>query len=448
MTDAPTVRFAPSPTGRLHVGNARVALVNWLFARSQGGSFRLRHDDTDADRSTLEFIAGIEADLQWLGLDWDTRVQQSDRQEAYIAAADALRSKGRLYPCYETPEELGLKRKTQLAAGKPPVYDRAALSLSPSEREAFENGGRVPHWRFQLESGRMGWIDLVHGDMELDAAALSDPVLIREDGTPLYTLTSVVDDAEFAITHVIRGDDHIANTLPQIQLFAALGSAAPAFAHLALLTGPAGESLSKRLGSASIESFRYQGLEAMAVNSLLARLGTSDPVEARTNLDEIAAGFDLSRFGRSPAKFDPAELETINPKVLHDTPFDAIAPRLGDFVGELATEPFWEMVRPNLHVFSDVAIWREVVVGPLTPVIENAGFATAAADLLPSEPWSEATWPEWTGAVKVATGAKGRDLFHPLRLALTGQDKGPEMKKLLPLIGRARAVARLAGEPA
>jgi glutamyl-tRNA synthetase len=448
MTSCPVVRFAPSPTGRLHVGNARVALVNWLFAKSQGGTFILRHDDTDADRAIHDAIEAIEADLLWLGLEWDQRIQQSDRQDAYDTAIATLKKSGRLYPCFETAEELSLKRKVQLAAGNPPIYDRAAQSLTPAGRKAFEADGRNPHWRFQMEPGRVGWPDLVHGDLDLDAGALSDPVLIREDGTPLYTLTSVVDDIEFGVSHVIRGEDHIANTVPQSQLFQALGGKAPGFAHLALLTGPNGKSLSKRLGSASVESFREQGFEAVTLTSLLARLGTSDPVEPRADLGEVVAGFDIARFGRSPTKFDSAELEILNPKVLHRIPFTAVTDRLQAAVGELATEAFWEMVRPNLNVFSDVSGWASVVTGPITPVIEDAEFASKAAVLLPLDPWSDETWPTWTGAIKAATGAKGRDLFHPLRLALTGQEKGPEMKKLLPLIGRDRVAARLAGKMA
>ena len=445
---APIVRFAPSPTGRLHVGNARIALVNWLFAQSLGGVFMLRHDDTDADREVHDAIAAIEADLKWLGLDWSQWVQQSDRQDAYDKAIETLKASGRLYPCFETAEELSLKRKVQLAAGKPPVYDRAALALTEVERKELEKEGRTPHWRFQLEPGRVGWADLVHGDMDLDAGALSDPVLIRKDGTPLYTLTSVVDDLEFGVTHVIRGEDHIANTVPQIQLFQALGGDAPGFAHMALLTGPNGESLSKRLGSASVESFREKGFEAVALTSLLARLGTSDPVEPQVNLEEIVAGFDIARFGRSPTKLDPADLEILNPKVLHRTPFAAVSDRLQDAIGDLATQAFWEMARPNLNVLSDVSGWANVVTGPMMPVIEDAEFATKAAEFLPPDPWSDETWSAWTGAIKAATGAKGRDLFHPLRLALTGRDKGPEMKNLLPLIGRARVAARLAGETA
>lgn len=446
------VRFAPSPTGRLHVGNARQALVNWLFARAQGGRFLLRLDDTDSERSTAAYAAGIEEDLRWLGLDWDEKAVQSERLDRYAAAAERLRAAGRLYACYETPEELGLKRKVALAAGRPPIYDRAALALTDEERARLEAEGRRPHWRFRLLAGEIAWEDMVRGPVSFLGEKLSDPVLIREDERPLYTLTSVVDDIELAVTHVIRGEDHVANTAVQVQLFEALSglssaggtAAVPAFGHLPLIAGAGGEALSKRLGSLSLASLREAGLEAMTVNCYLARLGTPDPVEPLADLAALAEGFDLARFGRATPKFDPAELETLNARLLHSLPFDQVADRLpAGFDTRL-----WEAVRPNLTRLAEASAWLSICRGPVVPQVEDADFLRRAAELLPAEPWDEATWSTWTGAVKQATGRKGKALFLPLRLALTGLDHGPELKALLPLIGRERAEKRLAGQAA
>jgi glutamyl-tRNA synthetase len=443
-----TVRFAPSPTGRLHVGNARVALINWLLAKAQSGRFILRIDDTDAERSKKEHEEAIEADLRWLGLDWDAKANQSERFAVYDAAAAKLRAEGRLYACYETAEELDYKRKRQMARGAPPVYDRAALKLTQSDLEKLADEGRRPHWRFKLdETAEVAWHDLVRGPCHYHASHLSDPVLIREDGTPLYTLPSVVDDAEMNVTHVIRGEDHVTNTAAQIQLFQALGAPPPNFAHLPLLTGADGQGLSKRLGSLSLGDLRRQGLEAMALNSLLAGLGSSNTIGAVTELGNLVRTFDIGHFGRSTPKFDPEELLRLNAKLLHDLPLDAVADRL-QALGIDADEPFWLAVRGNLDMLSDAEAWWKICRQPLAPVIEDAAFAQEAGALLPEEPWTADTWKNWTQAVQTATGRKGRPLFHPLRLALTGREDGPELKTLLPLIGRARALARLQGQTA
>jgi glutamyl-tRNA synthetase len=442
-----TVRFAPSPTGRLHVGNARVALINWLFARKRGGRFILRVDDTDRERSKKEHEDAIEADLRWLGLAWDRKENQSTRVARYDDAAAKLKAAGRLYPCYETPEELDYKRKRQLAKGQPPVYDRAALKLSESERAALEAEGRRPHWRFKLEEADVRWDDLVRGPCHYHAAHLSDPVLIRADGTALYTLPSVVDDAEMGITHVIRGEDHVTNTAAQIQLFQALGASPPEFAHLPLLVGAEGEGLSKRLGSLSLGELRHAGLEAMAVNSLLARLGSSDAVGAAPDLAHLVESFDIGHFSRATPKFDPAELAHLNAKLLHELPFAAVRPRL-QALGVAADESFWLAVRGNLALLSDATDWWKICRAEVGPVIEDASFAAQAAGMLPAEPWSADTWKAWTQTVQAATGRKGRELYHPLRLALTGRGDGPELKTLLPLIGRDRALARLEGKRA
>ncbi len=443
-----TVRFAPSPTGRLHVGNARVALINWLLAKAHGGKFILRIDDTDVERSKKEHEDAIEVDLRWLGLDWDAKANQSDRFAAYEAAAAKLRAEGRLYACYETAEELDYKRKRQMARGAPPVYDRAALKLTESDLEKLRDEGRRPHWRFKLdETAEVAWHDLVRGPCHYHASHLSDPVLIREDGTPLYTLPSVVDDAEMEVTHVIRGEDHVTNTAAQIQLFQALGAAPPNFAHLPLLTGADGQGLSKRLGSLSLGDLRRQGLEAMALNSLLAGLGSSNTIGAVTDLAGLVHTFDISHFGRSTPKFDPEELVRLNAKLLHEMPLSAVADRLKDLHID-ADETFWLAVRGNLELLSDAESWWTICRRSLPPVIEDADFAQQAAGLLPEEPWDADTWKSWTQAVQAATGRKGKTLFHPLRLALTGREDGPELKTLLPLIGRQRALARLQGQTA
>ena len=443
-----TVRFAPSPTGRLHVGNARVALINWLFARQAGGRFILRIDDTDTERSKKEHEDAIEADLVWLGLTWDSKANQSGRFAVYEAAAEKLKSDGRLYACYETPEELDYKRKRQMARGAPPVYDRAALALSDADKAKLEGEGRRPHWRFKLdETAEVAWRDLVRGPCHYHASHLSDPVLIREDGTPLYTLPSVVDDAEMEVTHVIRGEDHVTNTAAQIQLFQALGAPPPGFAHLPLLTGADGQGLSKRLGSLSLGDLREQGLEAMALNSLLAGLGSSNAIHAVADLDELVRTFDIANFGRGTPKFDPDELTHLNARLLHELPLSAVAERLRKS-GIEADEEFWLAVRGNLEMLSDAAAWWNICRRPITPVIEDAAFAAHAAALLPAEPWTADTWKAWTQTVQHQTGRKGRPLFHPLRLALTGREDGPELKTLLPLIGRTRALARLQGETA
>ncbi|MEM8987458.1 MAG: glutamate--tRNA ligase [Pseudomonadota bacterium] len=439
------VRFAPSPTGKLHVGNIRAALLNWLFAKNVGGQFMWRSDDTDGERSTKDFEDGIGRDLAWLGLTHDLFARQSERFDKYDAARDKLIVMGLLYPCYETPEELDRKRKLQRARSLPPVYDRAALDLTNEEKAAFEAEGRKPHWRFKLSQQPVTWTDLIRGDTTVDTASVSDPVLIREDGGYLYTLPSVVDDIEFAITHIIRGEDHVTNTATQVEIFKALGGQAPQFAHHSLLVGADGEGLSKRLGSLSIEAFREDGLEPEAITSLLAKLGTSDAVEPERDLAKLASDFDFSKMGRAPARFDPAELTALNAKILHDTPYGAVADRLSALG---ASEALWEIVKGNVEKLADVTLWKNIAEGEITPVIEDAEFATAAAALLPSDPLTEDSWSAWTSAVKEKTGAKGKQLFLPLRLALTGQKFGPEMNRLLPLIGAERAKARLAGETA
>jgi glutamyl-tRNA synthetase len=446
---SPIVRFAPSPTGRIHIGNARVALFNYLFVASHNGTFVLRFDDTDFARSTEEFAAAIEVDLAWLGIVPSRIFRQSDRVPLYESAAATLREQGRLYPCYETPEELEKRRKIQQARGAPPIYDRAALKLSAEERAKLEAEGRRPHWRLKLEPVSVVFADLIRGEVAIDCASLSDPVLIREDGSFLYTLPSVADDIDMGVTHIIRGEDHVTNTAVQLQLFAALAPDAspPIFAHHNLLIGAAGEGLSKRTGSLSIASLREEGYEALAVAALATLTGSSDAVRPVRSLEELGQSFDLAHVSRNPARFDPEDLAALTHRTLALFGYEDVRERLvaHDIVGFKA-EPFWLAVRGNLARFDDVLDWWRVVDGEIAPVREDDGVLKAALELLPQEPWDHDTWSAWTGAVKALTGKKGKALFHPLRLALTGVETGPELSLLLPLIGHAKAMHRLSGE--
>ena len=452
----PHLRFAPSPTGYLHYGNLRTAVLNYLYAKKHGGSFLLRLDDTDRERSTEAFADQIRADLSWLGFGWDGEARQSDRTARYDAAAEILKAAGRLYPCYETPDELERRRKRQLASGRPPIYDRAGLKLTDDERARLAAEGRVPHWRFRLQNSapegslvpehtNVAWDDLIRGAQTVDLGSLSDPVLIRADGSYLYTFTSVVDDIDFGITHVIRGEDHVTNTGVQVDLFRALGAAPPAFAHHALLTASGDLKMSKRSGDMALMSSR--DLEPMAVASYVALIGTSDAIEPVRSMEELARRIDLTHISTSAARFDLGELRALNARFLHATPYAEVADRLAAR-GIGGGEAFWLAVRGNISVFDDIDRWWRVVSGETEPIVEDAGFLATAAELLPQEPWDEATWSAWTNAVKAATGAKGRALFHPLRLALTAEESGPELKALLPLIGREKAVQRLAGKTA
>jgi len=441
------VRFAPSPTGLLHVGNARTAMLNWLFARKEHGKFFLRIDDTDTERSKPEYEAVILEDLNWLGLTHDLFARQIERAGEHEKAAAKLKASGHLYPCYESADELDRRRKRQIAMKRPPVYDRAALILTAEDRDKLEAEGRKPHWRFKLSQSKVKWHDLLRGDVEIDTAHLSDPVLIREDGRFLYTLPSVADDIDFAVTHIVRGEDHVTNTAAQIEIFEALGAKVPAFAHFPLLVGSGGEALSKRLGSISLRSLREDGIEPLALASYLAKTGTSDSIELKPSLDVLASEFAFEKVGRAPAHFDPAELAGLNSKLLHSLPYDSVAAKL-QAMGIGGGAAFWDAIKPNLSRLADAADLATLVTGPIQPVIEDAALIAKAAELLPPEPFTEETWPAWTKAVGAATGAKGRGLFHPLRLALTARENGPELKKLLPLIGRAKALARLKGETA
>lgn len=452
-----TVRFAPSPTGNIHIGNARTALFNWLFAQRHDGRFVLRFDDTDAERSRPEYAERIAEDLAWLGIRPDATVAQSARFDEYAAAAETLKRAGLLYPCYETPEELERRRGRLLARRLPPVYGREALKLSDADRAALEAQGRRPHWRFLLpnfaddpfarQRSEIGWDDVVRGPQTVDLASMSDPILIRADGTYLYTLPSVVDDIALGVSHVIRGDDHVTNTGVQIALFTALGAGAPAFGHHNLLTSVSGEGLSKRSGAMAIAGLREEGIEPMAVASLAVLLGSSESVSPVASMAELVARFDPRATSRSAARFDPAELAALNRHLVQTMPFETVAERLAGLgISGARAEPFWHAVRGNLDTVDEAgAWWRIVTVAPdrqeaLAP--EDVEFVREAMAHLPPEPWNEETWRAWTGAVKRATGRKGRALFMPLRLALTGRSSGPELAGLLPLLGREETLAR------
>ena len=441
------VRFAPSPTGFLHIGNARPALFNALFALRHGGQFILRLDDTDRERSEERFAEAIQRDIAWLGIVPDRFERQSLRVAAYEAAAEALKRSGRLYPAFETAEELDRRRKRQMARGQPPIYDRAALRLTEDEKAAFAAEGRRPHWRFRLDDAahHVRWDDLVRGPETVDLASLSDPVLVREDGSFLYTLPSVVDDIDFGVTHIIRGDDHVTNTGVQIQLFEALGAAVPAFGHHNTLTTASGEGLSKRTGALSLASLAEAGYEPMAVASLAVLIGTSAPVEPAADLAALAGMVDLDMVSKGPAKFDPADLDGLNARLVHGLGFDAVSSRL-EALGIAGGPKFWEVVRGNLVRVADAALWWRIVTGPIDvppPEADDASFLDAAEALVPPEPFDGGSWKLWTDQLKAATGRKGRALFLPLRRVLTGLDHGPELAGLLPLIGRSNTMGRL-----
>ncbi|OJI91667.1 glutamyl-tRNA synthetase [Planktotalea frisia] len=432
-----TTRFAPSPTGYIHVGNLRTALFNYMIAAKNGGTFILRIDDTDPVRSEEKYVDAIKQDLEWLGLTWDKVERQSARMDRYAETADKLREMGRFYEAFETPTELDLKRKKQLNMGKPPVYDRSALALSDAEKDAMraERGNGV--WRYKLDHERIEWADGIVGDISIDAASVSDPVLIRGDGQVLYTLASIVDDTDMGVTNVVRGSDHVTNTATQIQMIRAIGGTVPDFAHHSLLTGPQGESLSKRLGTLALRDLREAGVQPMALLSLLARLGSSQPVEVRSSLDELIDGFDISQFGSAPTKFDADDLYPLTARYNHTLPLSAVQDRITALgVPADQAERFWDVARENITVLSDLSEWSDLAQNGADPIIEagDEDFIAQAMKMLPDGPYTDTTWGEWTTAVKEATGRKGKGLFMPLRKAVTGRERGPDMASLMPLL--------------
>jgi glutamyl-tRNA synthetase len=432
-----TTRFAPSPTGWIHVGNLRTALMNYLIARKAGGQFILRLDDTDQERSKQEYIDGLKEDLAWLGIKYDRVEQQSKGMARYAEAAEQLKVAGRFYECFESPVELDLKRKKLLNMGKPPVYDRAALALTEAQKDAYRAEGRQGYWRFRLDQERIEWPDGIIGDISIDAASVSDPVLIKADGQVLYTFASSVDDVDMGVTHIVRGADHVTNTATQIQIMQALGGTPPTFAHHSLLTGPQGEELSKRLGVLSLRDLRARGVEPMALLSLMARLGSSKPVELIGSMEELVETFDISAFGSAPTKFDAEDLFPLTRHYVQGLPFAAVRDRIAALgVPDAQAEAFWAVAKGNVTVLADLGQWWALFRDGAEPLVDDADreFVAQALTLLPAQPWTHATWGEWTAAVKEATGRKGKDLFRPLRRALTGRDAGPEMADVMPLL--------------
>ncbi|WP_458791175.1 glutamate--tRNA ligase [Yoonia sp. MH D7] len=429
-----TTRFAPSPTGYIHIGNLRAALFNYAIARQNGGSFVLRIDDTDPIRSKDEYVQGIKDDLTWLGIKWDRVEHQSKRMDKYLIAKQELIDMGRLYECFETPVELDLKRKKQLNMGKPPVYDRAALALSEAEKDALR-AERGSHWRFKLNLNRIEWDDGIIGKISIDAASVSDPVLFKNDGQILYTLASVVDDIEMGMTYIVRGSDHVTNTATQIQIMEALGGTVPRFAHHSLLTGPQGEALSKRLGTLALRDLRKEGVAPQAVLSLMARLGSSEPVELRANIDEIIANFDVTKFGSAPTKFDFEDLWPLTARYLATLSAEDVAEALTD-VPAAKKVAFWDAIKGNISKLDDIADWWAFFENGAAPLVddEDREFIAQAFDMLGDPPYADDTWSTWTTAVKEATGRKGKGLFMPLRKAVTGRARGPEMADVMPLL--------------
>jgi glutamyl-tRNA synthetase len=439
------LRFAPSPTGYLHLGNTRTALINWLFARKHKGEFILRLDDTDVQRSEEKYADQIQKDLNWLGLSYDKIVKQSDHFKSYEKASELLKSKGRLYPCYETSEELELQRKIQLSSGKPPLYNRTALSLTKAEIKKFEKESRKPHWRFKMNESKIQWNDLVRGEVVFQGELLSDPILIREDGSPVFTFATSVDDLEMGITHILRGEDHVTNTALQIQIMEAISGESNSiqFGHLALIAGGKGEGLSKREGSLSLVDLHGQGIEPITINSILAKLGTSDPIVPHVSLEGVIADFDITKFGRATPKLDPEDLWQMNSKVLQLLSFDQVKSRLDDLGITEATPAFWALVQKNIGKFSECKEWATICYGHKAYLTENISLLEVAEQTLPLEPWDESTFKAWMDEVKQETGLKGKDLFMPIRQALTGQEHGPELKDLILLMGRSKVLSRL-----
>ncbi len=430
------VRFAPSPTGYMHIGNIRTALFNWLWAKRMGGNFMLRIDDTDSVRSKKEYEDYLRESLVWLGLTWEEEARQSARFERYNEVTQKLIKEGRIYPCYETAEELEFKRKRAMNKGLPPIYDRQALSYTAEDIKKFEAEGRKPHYRFKLIDGEIAWDDVVRGRVKYEAQNLSDPIIIREDGSYLYHLPSVIDDCDFGITHIVRGEDHVTNTASQIQMFEAIGGKVPTFAHLPLLTGKEGK-LSKRLGSLGVKDLKDDGVENMTICSFLAKLGTSEAIEPFYTLEDLAQSLDFSKIGRSQPKFDEEELKHFNIKYIHNLPYEIIKGRVS------VTETFWNQIKANLEKVSDYEVWNTICNDEIEPIVEDKEFTSCAANLLPEQPWDNDTFSTWVNVIKEQTGKKGKELFHPIRLALTGQENGPELKVLLPLIGYEKAFKRL-----
>lgn len=434
-------RFAPSPTGYLHVGNIRTALVNWLFARKNGGKFILRIDDTDKERSKSEYTDAIMEDLKWLGMDWDALYHQSERMALYEESKDQLIAAKRLYPCFESIEELDIKKKIALNRGLPPIYDRSSLKLSDVEMANLAAEGKTPHYRFFLNGEMITWHDGIRGDINFDPKNISDPVLVRADGSMTYMIATVIDDIKLGITDIIRGEDHITNSAVHVQMFKAFGATPPNLSHLSLIKSTEGE-ISKRIGGFDIASLRNAGIHPMAINSFLMKLGSSDPIEYRKSLDELISEFDLSKYGKATTNYDLVELERINEKLTHNFSYSEVSSYLPKHI----SEDFWYKVQPNLSKISDVEMWWQVCCEEMKPHLEHLEFTSQIADLLPEGTWDDNTWNTWINAIKTRTDKSGKSLFMPIRLSLTGMEHGPELKHLLPILGKEKAYKRLKGE--
>ena len=439
----PITRFAPSPSGLLHVGNVRTALLNYLVSKKDNGHFILRIDDTDTERSKDKFINNIKQDLNWLGLNYDEYYQQSERIKLYDEAFELLKNKELVYPCFETPDELDKKRKRLIARRMPPVYDRAALKHTKDEIDSFLESGKKPHWRFKLSNKKITFDDLIRGEVNVDLAAQSDPVLKREDGDYLYNLPSVVDDIEMNITHIIRGEDHITNSGIQIEIFNSLDSSIPIFGHNSLLVSESGEPFSKRNSAASINQLREDGVDPNAINSLNASIGSSVDIEAYNSLNLLAQQFEITSLGRAPARYSNDQLYKLNSELLSNYDFEKIISLLGDDKGSFNIE-FWDCIKQNISNISEVLEWIRVIDDPINVKIDiDYEYLNIAQDLLPNEPWNTETWDQWILKIKEKTQRKGKDLFMPIRLALTGKTKGPELNKLILLMGYNKVMERL-----
>ena len=436
------VRFAPSPTGYLHIGNFRTALINFLFAKNKNGHFMLRIDDTDDERSLKKYEDAIKEDLSWVGINWDSLEKQSSRLSYYDQALQKLLDKKRAYPCFETAEELSLKRKKQLSSGKPPIYDRSALNLSDSDIADLKAKGRSPHYRFLLDHKDVNWNDLVKGASQYNMSNLSDPVIIREDGRVIYTLASVVDDIDFEVTDILRGEDHMTNSAAQIQLFEALESSPPNLGHLSLLTDISGAGLSKRMGSISLRDLKDEGFQPMAISSLLSKVGTSDAVEIFRDINQIISDFDISKFGKSKPKFDKNELRGLNSKFFKMLDFSDISNQLKNFNFKISSD-FWELVKGNIENLEELELWWNIIYGNIEPKYNDENFLNTALETLPEGNFDKNTWTNWTSILMEETGRKGKELYNPLRMCLTGQNKGPEMATLVFLMGRGKVLERL-----
>ena len=436
-------RFAPSPTGLLHIGNARSAVINWAHIKNKGGEFILRIDDTDTERSKKEYENKIKKDLLWLGLSWSKTFNQSQRKEIYDKKILFLKESNKIYPCFESLEELSLKRKTLLSSGKPPIYDRSALKLTTDQIEDLITKGQAPHWRFKLEDEIIEWQDLIKGKISFDTKNLSDPVLIREDGSLLYHLHSVVDDIEENITDIIRGEDHITNTAFHIQLFKSLNAHVPRFGHHPFLTDEEGKSFGKRLGSLSIQKMYEDGFESLTLLNYLLSIGTSKNLSKEKNIDLLVNNFNINSLASSSPKFSINVLKLLNKDMLQSYDFSDVKQKFIDLKIKDASEDFWIFIKNNINYFSESLDWISVINSNETYIDNSNDYLNIAAELLPEDPYDETTWDVWTDLIKNQTGKKGKELFMPIRFALTGRNKGPELKYLLPLLTKKHILKKL-----